>query len=123
MSDYSWFRLLIRAVGVLLLGLSLPLFLWTLGNLIAEIAQNARAGYGSSAASLFLSHLPAMSGYGIQAAFGLYLLFGGASLVEFCLKGVRGRCARCGYNLQGLADPVCHECGTPNARPPRQAGS
>ena len=24
-----------------------------------------------------------------------------------------GRCARCGYDLQGLTEPRCPECGTP----------
>jgi len=43
---------------------------------------------------------------------GVYLLFGGAWIVEraFPYRGLC--CIRCGYNLRGSPGPQCPECGT-----------
>jgi hypothetical protein len=112
-SDYHWFRLLLKAVGVLLLGLSIPKLLWTVGSLlVAQTGVQPGAGGWPLAA-----WLPSITGYGSQAAIGLYLLFGAQRLIEYGLRGVRGRCAGCGYSLTGLTADLCPECGTPIARP------
>ena len=106
MSDYSWFRLLLKAIGVLLLGMSIPILLWTAG---AAAVTAASAGGRMS----FEPLLPPLAAYGGQALIGLYLLLGGRQLVDYCLRGVRGRCAGCGYDLSGLNAEVCPECGSP----------
>jgi hypothetical protein len=111
MSDYSWFRLLLRAIGVLLLGLSVPMLLWTAG---AAALTAASAGGRMSYEPL----LAPVVAYGGQAAIGLYLLLGGQLLVDYCLQGVRGRCGGCGYDLSGLDAQVCPECGAPIPRRP-----
>ena len=110
MSDYSWFRLLLKAVGVFLLGMSVPMLLWWVGSVLAD---QVTRGAGSWALA---NWLPPAIGYGSQAAIGLYLLFGAQHLIEYCLRGVRGRCAACGYPLAGLTADLCPECGTPIAR-------
>jgi hypothetical protein len=112
MTDYSWFRLLLKGIAVLLLGLSIPMLLWTLGALVAQ--RLASGGIG--AVSLSVEWLPSIIGYGSQAAIGLYLLLAGQQLIDYCLRGVRGRCPACGYNVEGLSTTNCPECATPIPR-------
>lgn len=118
MTDYAWFRLLLKAVGVLLLGMSVPMLLWTLGSLLAQRIESG----GITLTELGRGWLPPIMGYGSQVAIGLYLLLGGQRLIEYSLRGVRGRCAACGYNVAELKAPVCPECGTPIALPLRNLG-
>jgi hypothetical protein len=118
MSDFAWFRLLVRGIGILLLGLSVPMFLWGVGSAFTDQLRDASSSSSRDALMTFLYRVPYLVGYGAQAAFGLYLLFGGQRLVELAIKGVRGRCGVCGYDLAAVTAPVCPECGTPIHRPP-----
>lgn len=107
MSDHAWFRLVVRAIGVLLLGLSVPMLVWDIGALIVQLGNSG----GADAGATMLYHVPTMAGYGAQAAIGLYLLMGGDALVRYCLKGVRGRCSGCGYDITATTTGRCPECG------------
>lgn len=110
MGDYAWFKLLVRAIGILLLGLSVPLILWTIGSILLE--QFGYAYPGQRSGDLLLVRLPGVVGYGAQAGMGVYLLFGAQQLIEMCIAGVRYRCAACGYDIVGIQTGLCPECGT-----------
>ena len=116
MSDFGWFKLLIRALGVLFLGLAAPQLLRILASVFIELV-GARPGLPRGGWDPLLVNLPSLVGYGVQTAIGYYLLVRGALLIEHCLRGVRGRCAACGYNLKGITGPECPECGTAIRRP------
>ena len=111
MSDFAWFKLLIRAIGVLLIGLSIPMVLYTIGFGIANQLSNSMP-----LSALMIPWLPMLAGYGVQAGFGLYLLVGAEGLINRCIAGVRHNCAACGYNLEGITSAVCPECGAATTR-------
>ncbi|HYE02921.1 MAG TPA: hypothetical protein VD963_06770 [Phycisphaerales bacterium] len=123
MADYSWFRLLVKTVGLLLVALGLPQTIAMLGWLISlSYAQNAPMLGGRS--WLFTSQLFTITGYLAQLAFGLYLFFGGGAVVRRCLRDVYGRCPACDYDVRGVTAPTCPECGIAlPGRPPRAASS
>jgi hypothetical protein len=59
MSDFAWFKLLIRAIGVLLIGLSIPMVLYTIGFGIANQLSNSMP-----LSALVIPWLPMLAGYG-----------------------------------------------------------
>lgn len=109
MSDYGWFKLLVRAVGILLLGLSLPMALWSVGDMLVRMFDPAYGG--APLASVVGLYLPGLAGYLAQAGIGLYLLCGSERLIAWCIAGVKGRCAECGYDITAVPGGVCPECG------------
>ena len=42
---------------------------------------------------------------------GAYLLFGGAKLANLCIPSNRPYCPHCGYDVRGVGDDICPECG------------
>jgi hypothetical protein len=133
MTDPKWFRLVIRAVGVLTIAISIP----HVGGAIASLAMMLQAGPGGWRS--YLSSSGAGGGeswwnpftFGVAASvlaaagqlgLGLYLLCGASRLVRYCVREVSGRCAGCDYEVRGLKGK-CPECGLeiPEAAPPRQA--
>src|SRR5690348_8345248 len=115
MSDFGWFKLLVRALGVLFLGLGVPHVL-QVGAVLAIDWIWARGGASQRGWGTLISNAPYLLAYGAQAAFGYYLLMRGQLLIEHCLLGVRGRCAGCGYDLAAVTGPECPECGSPIRR-------
>jgi hypothetical protein len=121
MSDYAWFKLLVRAIGVLLLGLSVPMLVeWVVQVAIAWDAWSPTATSWSLQQRVIWG-LPSLLAYGAQAAFGYYLLFKGEGIISRVLSEIHGRCAKCGYDLRGLKGEACPECNTPLARAERVA--
>src|SRR5262249_55089189 len=107
MTDYSWFKLLVRAIGLLLLGIGAPQLLSSIiticsrflgGELQWQIMAPMYVGLVAEGAA--------------QMGFGLYLLLGPENLIARCLGGVRGRCAACGYDISTITTGICPECGT-----------
>jgi hypothetical protein len=109
-SDYSWFKLLVRAIGLLLLGLALPAILVNAGYIIW---MKLDPTYSQVGGAQLLRYLPVILGYGAQCILGFYLMLGAEPIIARCLRGVRGRCATCGYDISSLAASPCPECGTP----------
>jgi hypothetical protein len=106
MSDYAWFRLIVRAIGIFLLAHAIPRFLdvmrWALEFWM----------YGESrmfTTSGFVSQLVLV---GVDMAIALYLLVKGRRLIDFCMRDMRDRCPKCGYPAAGVTGSVCPECGT-----------
>jgi hypothetical protein len=118
MKHKTWFRLVIKAIGVLLVGLSVP-------NLISSIVAIIDAVIGAQSWTFYtpysttgvspgdlvmgavLQILPASA----QTCFGLYLLLGGKWLVNKCIPSNRPYCPECGYDLSNASGDKCPECG------------
>lgn len=106
MIRYSWFKLIMRLIGVLLIGLSLPTAAGAVASLIYGFVNGAN--YLEPGALIWLfSLLPALAQLGI----GLYLLFGSKWLMERCLRGIDSTCPNCAYDLTGATGNTCSECG------------
>ena len=118
MTEFAWFKLLLRAIGVLLLGLGAPSLInqiaWIAISLTSVPAPGMPRGYE-------LPYLGALLGAGAQCGLGVYLLFGGNWFVNRCLAEIRGHCLNCGYSLEGVPGNRCPECGSPLRQEP--AGS
>jgi hypothetical protein len=110
MTDHSWFRLLVRAIGLLLFGIAIPGLLWNIGGVIVVLTSESNAGF--PVLDQTLRYLPPLLGECVQAAFGLYLLLRAEPIIARCLREVRGRCASCGYDLTATSSGTCPECGT-----------
>jgi hypothetical protein len=112
MSDYAWFKLLVRAIGIALIGFSVPTLIWY----VMQMAMSGLPGSpGRTTRSLedhILRNLPTLASYGIQAFMGWYLLFRGEWIIGRVLAEVNGRCAKCGYDIRGLKGNACPECNT-----------
>jgi hypothetical protein len=115
MKHKTWFRLVLKAIGVLLVGLALPdvttlilmiadhLFHWSqmTGGGAAPLASRFRTS------TVVLQSLP----YLVQAAFGLYLFFGGTWVVNKVIPSNKPYCPDCGYDLSRRTTDRCPECG------------
>jgi hypothetical protein len=108
MSDPRWFKLLVRAIGVLVLAQAAPNVVATVGWLISMFTTAGPGGgdffdYGMGA-------VLSLVGTALELAIGVYLLRGAPALVRYCIRQVGRRCAACDYDLQGLGGK-CPECG------------
>jgi hypothetical protein len=106
MSEYAWFKLLVRAVGLLLMGLSLPGLLWAAGEVITLLFEDT-----PGMSRYWMRFLPTTIHSAAELAIGAYLFFGGEQIIARCLREVRGHCASCGYDLSATSTGVCPECG------------
>lgn len=111
MVERAWFRLIVRALGILFLGLGTSELISFGHRLYMQV-------YYEHAAGSTTPLLPWVS-YGIstlvQPAIGVYLLFFAEGLIRLCLRDSLGRCAYCTFDLRGVKGDVCPECGSPLA--------
>lgn len=116
MKDYVWFQLVVRAIGILVLALSVPNAIWTVMWAIGQVMAGDPGflGPGEQVLSIAVSLIGAF----VQVAVGAYLLFGGRALVAYCVARVGDRCVRCGYDVSAVSTGVCPECGTPFTKAP-----
>ena len=113
----TWFRLVLKAVGILLLGLALPELLQEVGGYMVYRAT-AFAPTGPLQDVLILVAWT-VSPPVLQAAIGLYLLLGGKWVADFCVPSNRPYCPECGYDLSNTKDAgTCSECGTVQPKQP-----
>ncbi len=108
MKHKTWFRLVLKAIGVLLIGLTIP----TLSQVVLFILYNFMVGV----TPLFVPRSFGRSwitvaGPMLQFIFGLYLLFGGKWIVNLCIPSNRPYCQECGYDLSRATSANCPECG------------
>jgi hypothetical protein len=114
MKHKTWFRLVLRAIGVLLIGIALPEFGGlSLGLAASLIFEDGLLGYDS-----WEMYAYSMPSYGFQLAIGLYLLFGGEWIVNRVIPSNCPYCPHCGYNLSHHTGERCSECGV--TLPPRE---
>ena len=110
------FRVLLKAVGVLLFVQGLHQFLQQVFGIVYALA-NQRVGLGSPWWAV-----GGLVAGAAQSAIGLYLFFGGKWVADKAIPGNRPYCHECGYDLTGLLRNRCPECDTPfdpqEVRPP-----
>jgi hypothetical protein len=116
MSDFAWFKLMVRLVGILLIGLGLPMVLWHIGRLLAASVPSSPTHTSSSLQYELYSVGPGLLAYGSQLLMGLYLLLKGDWVIQKVLAQINGRCAVCGYDLSGIKGSSCPQCNIPFKR-------
>ncbi len=108
MKHKTWFRLVLKAIGVLLIGLTIP----TLADVVFIIIHDwIVAARPLLIPRSFGRPLIAIVGPMLQFIFGLYLLFGGKWIVNLCIPSNRPYCPECGYDLSKATSANCPECG------------
>jgi hypothetical protein len=113
--DYTWFTLLIRAIGILIVGVAISPSLAWVGYIIGALREGRNApGIGEfwSLSAVFGAMATCA-----QLAYGLYLIFGARWLIVHCIGSLYGRCHACGYDLTGVVADRCPECGVPFPTP------
>lgn len=113
MSDYAWFKLLVRAIGIMLLGFSIPTLAWYVFELFVSAMPTVTGRSSRSVGDHLLFNLPTLASFGAQAFMGWYLLFRGEWIIGKVLAEVNGRCAKCGYDIRAITTGACPECNTP----------
>ncbi len=113
MKHKTWFRLMIKAIGVLLIGLSIPGLATFLGLIIVLLTADPFGARGIVGPSgwMWSMYLAPYSGSIVQLAIGVYLLFGGKWIVNLCVPSNRPYCPECGYDLSKATSANCPECG------------
>src|SRR5262245_11987829 len=109
MKHKTWFRLVLKAIGILLIGYSLPTVGRGAGELIYAYFEGRQfAGYPSN---YWIVQSLYYSGTFMQFVLGLYLFFGGKWIVNMAIPSNRSYCPECGYDLQSSKGACCPECG------------
>ena len=115
-SDFAWFKLMVRLVGILLIGLGGPMVIWHIGRLLAASVPDSPMRTSASLHYELYSVGPGLLAYGSQVAMGLYLLLKGDWIIRKVVAQINGRCAVCGYDLANLKGSSCPQCNTPFKR-------
>ena len=118
MKHKTWFRLVLKAIGIFLLATGAVELVDTFSGSVGRIFLTGSFGFGGSG---FPYDLLEVLGYALltglvggiaRVVIGAYLLFGGAKLVNLCIPSNRPYCPHCGYDVRGVGDDdVCPECG------------
>jgi hypothetical protein len=120
MKHKTWFRLVIKTIGVLLIGLSISGAVTSVVGILDALFIGERwtmySPYGAQLSAefswpLLASTLLQLLPPGAQLAFGIYLLVGGKWIVNRCIPSNRPYCPECGYDLSNSRGAKCPECG------------
>ena len=122
MKHKTWFRLVIKAIGVLLIGLSAsPLasaVIWTVRTMLfgdpwtMYTANSSVMTRGPISFAAILEQLINAIPPLLQMLTGWYLLFGGKWIVNRCIPSNHPYCPECGYDLSHSPHASqCPECG------------
>lgn len=111
MKHKTWFRLVVKAIGLLLMGFSLTsLIPGTIHLVVSIVPFLSDEVFGSGVIPLWFNW-PYFIGGAVQFAFGLYLFFGGKWIVNKVIPSNRRYCPECGYDLSKSNGANCPECG------------
>lgn len=118
MNDATWFRLLLRAIGIVLVGFAAPTIVSYCGSIASMFVDRGRWGGGRlsgvSISEMLYMFLPSASGHLMMLGLGVFLFIAPRRFVRWCVNDTVGRCGMCGYDLRGLTNNTkCTECGTP----------
>lgn len=118
MSSRKWFRLAVKAAGLLIIVQTLPglmrLFVYHLNWIVKEAMSAGLRSYD------WMYVLQSGSGDALLVVCGLYLVFRGEWVVNVCAPQ-DGLCDVCGYNTSRCRGDRCPECGT--ELPPRRVNT
>jgi hypothetical protein len=106
----TWFRLVVKAIGITLLGFAAPELVDRIATYIAYRVQQQSWGTPLPYPE-WLGSLLHVLGPLLQTAAGAYLLFGGDWLVNKAIPSNRPYCPECGYDLSKNSNDRCPECG------------
>jgi hypothetical protein len=113
MKHKTWFRLLLKAIGVYMVLSAIPNLLSQIMGIVVNIAMYTPSGAGIS--SPFWTNLswwlPQFIWWFGQVGIGLYLFFGGKWIVNMAIPSNRPYCPECGYDLSRKTTDRCPECG------------
>lgn len=113
MKHKTWFRLVMKVIGIALIAWSVPDVFQVLAWYV-EMGRSDRwsaaPGGGMETVDYILRGVYLLSP-SIRLAFGLYLLFGGEWLINKIIPSNRPYCPECGYDLSHARDERCPECG------------
>lgn len=118
MKHKTWFRLVLKAIGVLLVGMSLDA---VMGIAIQLLFMALAAFEGTNMTSAFSSagELRWINwrslGSLLQMCLGVYFFFGGSWVIDRAARSNRLSCPECGYDISRTDGTICPECGA--ARP------
>lgn len=105
MKHKTWFRLVIKAIGVLVIALSLPDAFHGVVYLLYRVSS------GNSVLGGSLISVIALTSPLIGCALGAYLFVGGKWIIEKAIPSNRPYCPECGYDLSKATSANCPECG------------
>lgn len=114
MKHKTWFRLVLKAIGIFLLATGVAGLLNSISTAYGQAQFRGGFGMGVSYDLLQLLNIALLTGLVdsmVRLAIGSYLLFGGAKLVNLCIPSNRAYCPHCGYDLRAVSDEFCPECG------------
>ncbi len=104
MKHKTWFRLVLKAIGVLTIGVAIPNLVWGV-----PVAMQWAAGIGGRPPAVY--ELGQIAAGIAPVAFGLYLFFGGEWIVNIAIPSNRPYCPNCGYDVSKATSGRCPECG------------
>ena len=111
MKHKTWFRLVMKAIGVLLICLSLPDLMRAGVQLASTLLSDP--GSGPWPPGGWWWWLGAWGvGPALQLALGLYLVLGGKWIVDTVIPSNRPYCPECGYDVSKATASDCPECGS-----------
>lgn len=115
MKHKTWFRLVLKAIGVLLLGFALP----EVATLLSKVGYRTMYGdpFGgtgtlTSPTTVYWDMVAYVRAF-VQLGLGLYLLFGGRWIADLAIPSNRPYCPECGYDNSEATGKRCPECGVP----------
>ena len=109
MKHKTWFRLVLKAIGVLLVGSALPNFIETWFSAVWWIVEPTGTYLQNYPQWLLMVKPAAVT---CQFVLGLYLFFGGHWVINKCIPSNRPYCPECGYDLSHNSPLTnCPECG------------
>lgn len=103
------FRLILKAIGVLLFFTGVAEFIMSSGWVLDFLASHSQ---GSRGMPIYGTITQEIAGC-FKIVVGVYLFFGGKWIVNRAIPGNRPYCPECGYDLTGNKSGQCTECGTP----------
>ncbi len=98
------FRLLLKAVGVLVVAQGLGSFATYLVGILWNMNRGGQVEW---------YYMLSLLGPAVEVGAGVYLFLGGEWLVAKAIPGNRPYCPECGYDLTGAGRERCPECDTP----------
>ena len=113
MKHKTWFRLVVKAIGILLIGFAIPEFALNLASFVTAMSSGivGYGGAGLTSEDKVLLSITYFAGPIIQLGIGIYLLAGAQWLVNTCIPSNRPYCPECGYDLSDSSTDWCAECG------------
>lgn len=113
MKHKTWFRLVIKAIGVYMIVTAIPIIFSQVSHYVMYYAtvDSSFGTPGYVAYEQWPWILQNFIQWGLQLALGLYLLLGGNWIVNKVIPSNRPYCPECGYDLSRARGANCPECG------------